>query len=162
MKTTIISGFPGVGKTSARYPADGFNPNVLDMESSEYAWIWDSFDVKEYPKRNPEFPQNYVDSLELFAKVGGYEYIFIASHEDVRKELQKRGIKYIIVAPKNTAELKNEYCKRYLRRGSDIDLINKVYKDWDEMIASIEADPSPTIWLGQGEYLADVLSKEGE
>ena len=162
MKTTIISGFPGVGKTSARYTADGFNANMLDMESSAYSWIFDSFDTTEHPKRNPEFPKNYVDSLELFKKAGGYEYIFVSCHEEVRKELQKRGIKYLIVAPKNTPELKNECCKRYLKRGSDIDLINKVYRDWDDMIASIEADPSPTIWLDSGEYLADVLSREGE
>lgn len=78
------------------------------------------------------------------------------------EELQERGIKYLIVAPKNTPEIKNEYCKRYLKRGSHIDLIDKVYRDWDNMIASIKADPSPCIWLDSGEYLADVLSKEGE
>lgn len=162
MTATIISGFPGVGKTSARYSADGFNANMLDMESSAYSWIFDSFDPKGRPKRNPYFPQNYVDSLELFARDGGYEYIFVSCHEDVRKELQRRGIKYLIVAPKNTPEIKNEYCKRYLKRGSHIDLIDKVYRDWDNMIASIKDDPSPCIWLDSGEYLADVLSKEGE
>ena len=160
MKTTIICGFPGIGKTTCRYKYN--NPNVLDMESSAYSWIFDSFDSNECPKRNPEFPNNYIDSLELFAEKGGYEYIFVSCHEEARQEMRNRGIKYIIVAPKNTPETKNEYCKRYLKRGSDIDLINKVYQDWDNMIESIKRDPSPTIWLDCGEYLADVISKEGE
>ena len=160
MKTTIICGFPGIGKTTCRYKYN--NPNVLDMESCPYSWIFDSFDSNERPKRNPEFPKNYIDSLELFANKGGYEYIFVSCHEEVREEMRNRGIKYIIVCPKNTPEIKNEYCKRYLKRGSDIDLINKVYQDWDHMIESIENDPSPKIWLDCGEYLADVISKEGE
>ena len=160
MKTTIICGFPGIGKTTCRYKYN--NPNVLDMESSAYSWIFETFDSNRCPKRNPEFPNNYVDSLELFAKKSGYEYIFVSCHEEVREEMRNRGIKYIIVAPKNTPEIKNEYCKRYLKRGSDIDLINKVYQDWDYMIESIEKDSSPTIWLDYGEYLADVISKEGE
>lgn len=157
MKTTIICGFPGIGKTTCRYKYN--NTNVLDMESSAYSWIFDS---NSCPKRNPEFPNNYIDSLELLAKKGGYEYIFVSSHEEAREEMRNRGIKYIIVAPENTSEIKNEYCKRYLKRGSDIDLINKVYQDCDYMIESIERDPSPTIWLDCGEYLADVISKEGE
>ena len=162
MKTTIISGFPGVGKTTCRNKPGLFDSRVLDMESSAYSWIFDSFDSNCKPKANPEFPKNYIDSLELFSDKGGYEYIFISSHENVRKELQKRGVKYIIVAPKNTPEIKNEYCKRYLKRGSDVDLIDKVYRNWDTMIASIESDSVPTIWLDKGEYLADVLSQEGE
>lgn len=163
MKTTIICGFPGVGKSSCRYDKDGnFHSNVWDMESSEYSWIFDSCNPKDYPIRNPSFPKNYIDSLEQLLKYGGYEYIFLSCHDVVREELRKRNIKYIIVAPKNTPEIKNEYCKRYLKRGSDIDLINKVYQDWDCMIESIKKDPSPTIWLDCGEYLADVISKEGE
>ena len=163
MKTTIICGFPGVGKSSCRYDKDG-NPqfNVWDMESTAYSWIFDSFNAEGYPKRNPTFPKNYIDALEMLLKYGGYEYVFLSCHDVVRKELQARGIKYIIVAPKNTPEIKNEYCKRYLKRGSDVDLITKIYKEWDEMLNSIEDDPSPCIWLDRGEYLADVLSKEGE
>ena len=162
MKTTIICGFPGVGKTSCRYSANGIDTTVMDMESSAYSWIYDPFNPKDYPKRNPLFPKNYIDSLGLFANKGGYEYIFISCHESVRNELKARGIKYIIVAPTNTPELKNEYCKRYLKRGSDIEFINKMYREWDEMIESIEKDGSPIIWLGSGEFLADVLSREGE
>ena len=80
MKTTIICGFPGIGKTTCRYKYN--NPNVLDMESSAYSWIFDCFDSKECPKRNPEFPKNYIDSLELFANKGGYEYIFVSCREN--------------------------------------------------------------------------------
>lgn len=162
MKTTIISGFPGIGKTSARHVASGLHVVILDMESTPYAWVYDYFDLDEPRKRNPNFPKNYVDALELFVKKGDYTYILISSHEEVRSELRKRGIKYLIVAPKNTAEMKNEYCKRYLRRGSDIGLISKIYREWDEMFESIKADPSLCVWLDSGEYLADVLSKEGE
>ena len=163
VKATIICGFPGVGKSSCRYDKDGnSHSNVWDMESSAYSWIFDSFNPKDYPKRNPSFPKNYIDSLEKLLEYGGYEYIFLSCHDVVRDELRKRGIKYIIVAPKNTPEIKNEYCKRYLKRGSDVDLITKIYSDWDEMIESIKADPSPCIWLDSGEFLADVLSKEGE
>lgn len=66
MKTLIIRGYPGVGKT---YVGKKYN-NIVDLESSDYKWIYDDR-VKNmekelrksttYKKLNPKWPSNYIE-----------------------------------------------------------------------------------------------------
>jgi hypothetical protein len=105
--------------------------------------------------RNPDFPVNYVDVIEKAVKGIEYEYILVSTHKIVREELKRRGIKYIIVAPK--AHLKSEYLARYLKRGSTMEFVERMYAEWDDFIGSIIADDAPTIWLESGQYLSDVI-----
>lgn len=145
----IICGFPGVGKSCVA----NNRKNILDAESSAYSWKFDPEHPERGFARNPEFPENYIQSIKGF--IDKYEYVLVSSHKDVRVALGKEGIPYIIVAPKK--ELKNEYLKRYLQRGNEIEFIELLNEKWDEFLSDIAAADVPVIWLDKGEYMTDVL-----
>ena len=79
----------------------------------------------------------------------------MSCHKEVREELKNRGIDYIIVLP--TIEQKNEYLKRWLKRGSTIDFIKSMNDRWEDMIKSCEEDEAPKIYLSSGEYISDLI-----
>ena len=146
--STIICGFSGIGKSTAEQK----NRRILDFESSGYSNIFENgFRIK----RNEEFPKNYIDKLEDLIKYDEANYYLLSCHKEVRDELKARGLKYIIVLP--YWECKNEYIKRWFKRGSDIDFITKMDKRWDEMIDSCVKDSATKIYLDDHEYLSDML-----
>lgn len=146
--STIICGFSGIGKSTAEQK----NRRILDFESSGYSNIFENGFVVS---RNKDFPKNYIDKLEELMKNDEAYYYLLSCHEDVRNELKARGLKYIIVLPH--MEYKNEYLKRWLKRGSDIDFITQMDKRWEVMIDSCERDTAPKIYLEEHEYLSDIL-----
>lgn len=146
--STIICGFSGIGKSTAEQK----NRRILDFESSGYSNIFENGFVVS---RNKDFPKNYIDKLEELIKNDEAHYYLLSCHEDVRNELKARGLKYIIVLPH--MEYKNEYLKRWLKRGSDIDFITQMDKRWEVMINSCERDTAPKIYLDEHEYLSDIL-----
>lgn len=148
--STIICGFSGIGKSTAEQK----NRKILDFESSGYSNIFENGFVVS---RNKDFPKNYIDKLEELIKNDEAYYYLLSCHQEVRDELKARGLKYIIVLPYRDKELKNEYKKRWLKRGSDIDFITKMNERWDEMIDSCVNDDAPKIYLDEGEYLSDIL-----
>lgn len=135
----IICGFSGIGKSSM---AQVYN-NFIDLESSGY--------------KTKDFPKNYIDEVERIIQEDndGISYILLSCHAEVRAELQSRGIKYILVTPYR--ESKNEYLKRWLKRGNDINFISKMDENWNDMIISCHKDNSPHIYLKENEYLSDIL-----
>lgn len=135
----IICGFSGIGKSSM---AQAYN-DFIDLESSGY--------------KTKDFPKNYIDEVEKIIQEDDDEisYILLSCHAEVRAELQKRGIKYILVTPYR--ESKNEYLKRWLKRGDNIDFISKMDENWNDMIISCHKDNSPHIYLQENEYLSDIL-----
>lgn len=135
----IICGFSGIGKSTA---AEQKNRKILDFESSGYSNIKD-------------FPKNYIDKLEELMKNDEAYYYLLSCHEEVRNELKARGLKYMIISPYR--DYKNEYIKRWVRRGSDIDFITKMSERWDAMIDSCALDTVPKIYLDEHEYLSDIL-----
>lgn len=146
--STIICGFSGIGKSTAEQK----NRRILDFESSGYSNIFENGFVVS---RNKDFPKNYIDKLEELIKNDEAYYYLLSCHEEVREELKTRGINYIIVLP--TIEQKNEYLKRWLKRGSDIDFITQMDKRWEVMINSCVKDTAPKIYLDEHEYLSDIL-----
>lgn len=146
--STIICGFSGIGKSTAEQK----NRKILDFESSGYSNIFENGFVVS---RNKDFPKNYIDKLEELIKNDEAYYYLLSCHEDVRNELKARGLKYIIVLPH--MEYKNEYLKRWLKRGSDIDFITQMDKRWEVMINSCVKDTAPKIYLDEHEYLSDIL-----
>jgi hypothetical protein len=159
-RALVISGFPGVGKTTLeRYE------RITDLESSGFHWIWVASDpfAEEYPttpapkelRLNPVWPKNYIDKIDELSKKDYQKIILISAHAEVRELLQKQKIPYIIVCP--TQDCKNEYMIRYLRRGSDAEFIAKMDKSFCESLVSLANDPAPKIYLARGQYLQDVL-----
>ena len=149
-KAIVICGFPGVGKTCVA----NNRTNILDAESSAFSWTFDPENT-EVRERNSAFPLNYIEYIR--GNMEKYDIILASSHKAVREALTAEGIPYIIVAPYVT--LKNEYLKRYLQRGSDIEFIELLNEKWCDFVDDIYRDGAPVIWLGAGEYLSDVLGE---
>lgn len=167
----IICGFSGIGKTVAQDHCDTeiklrnalnkyndkeleTNKRIIDLESSGWSRLYED-DI--YIGRNPKFPNNYINDLISMIVTDVGDIFLLSCHQEVRDELKARGLKYIIVLPYRDKELKNEYKKRWLKRGSDIDFITKMNEHWDEMIDSCVNDEAPKIYLDKNEYLSDIL-----
>ena len=143
----IICGFSGVGKSTAEQKAK----NIIDFESSGYSHDWEKGVI------NNNFPKNYIDAV-IDHMTNHHNCIYLLScHEVVRKELKDRDFEYIIVMP--TYWQRNEYMKRWLKRGSSDTFMRSMYDRWNEMIESCEKDSSPKIYLGENEYIFDILPR---
>lgn len=117
--TLIISGFPGIGKTTLfeKYGAGV----VSDSDSSKF------------PK--DDFPANYISHIkELISN--NKEIVLVSSHEVVRDALLKEGIEFVLVYP--DVSLKEEYITRYKNRGSSDTFINLLSEKWDSWIKECE------------------------
>lgn len=146
--STIICGFSGIGKSTIKQNSK----RILDFESSNYS---------HFPRcgvRNTDFPKNYIDKLIELMNNDVADYYLLSCHEEVRNELKARGLKYVIVMPYRDKEFKNEYRKRWLKQGSDVDFITKMNNCWDNMIDSCVNDIAPKIYLDIHEYLSDILN----
>lgn len=143
--TIVVSGFPGVGKTTF---FERFRDiKSADSDSSRFSW-------SEPGVRNPDFPQNYIDYIK--ASIGRFDFIFVSSHDLVREALKEEGIPYSIVYPSKA--LKDEYIRRYVERGNQESFVQLLETNFDQFIESIEQDDYPTrIPLQSGEYLSDVI-----
>ena len=150
MNGYIICGFSGIGKTTAEEK----HRRILDFESSGFSHVFDP-DTLIRPK-NADFPKNYIDALEKLIENNEATFYLLSCHQEVRDELKKRGLDYIIVMPNMDA--KNEYLKRWLRRGSPIEFIVSMNKRWVDMIHSCEYDDAPKIYLGDDEYIGSLLN----
>lgn len=150
----ILCGFPGIGKTATQGLAESKgNFGFIDAESSPFRWV-QLPNGKRLPNR--DFPDNYIDFVTDCA--GKYKVTMTATHKQVRDEMKRRGIAYIIVAPEKS--LKDEYLLRYVARGSDMGLIEQVYDHWDEWLDELEEDGAPVIHLKSGQFLADAIVPE--
>lgn len=136
--TKVISGFPGVGKSTL------FNNglNCTDSDSSK-------FDKED-------FPRNYVAHIKALIAHNEHDYIFVSSHDTVRAALLREGITYTLVYPSLT--LKDEYIKRYEQRGSPASFIKLMSDNWTSFIVSCaEQTGCSRVVLRSGQYLADVI-----
>lgn len=144
----VICGFSGIGKSTAEQK----HKDVIDFESSAYSHI---FKCGCPDEKNASFPGNYIDALCDNMQNKANTVYLLSCHEEVRNELKNRGIPYIIVMP--FPSLREEYIRRWLRRGSSVEFIEMMSERWDEMVDSCEKDNAPKIHLKCGEYLDDVL-----
>lgn len=166
-KTIIISGFPGVGKSylARQSKVDTQLPNCYDCESSDYQWKKDPLGIAG-PTRIENWVEKYVDAIINLKNFGTdgigifdakiYDYILISSHWEVRQELQKRKVDYLVVYP--AGGLRNKYMARYLERGSSLAFMKSMYDTWGHKIHSMAEDPMPQIILEDGQYLIDLFT----
>ncbi len=148
----IICAFPGTGKTKAEATAHNYGLyEILDAESSPFRWTETASGKRV---QNPEFPDNYLNFIEHEAGIKE-RIILTATHKQVRDEMKKRGLSYIIIAPEKN--LKDEYLSRYVARGNDISFIKQLYDHWNEWLDEMEGDGAPIIHLKSGQYLLDII-----
>lgn len=152
----VICGFPGIGKST--YASN--RKDVEDLESSAFSWILDPFNPEKTRVRNQEFPINYISCIKSMLetrKNHETRFILVACHKEVREELKRVGIPYLIVAPFKDMESKNEYLRRYLSRGSDIQFIENLNKNWEKWLDELEEDGAPVIHMQAYNVLSDLL-----
>ena len=72
--------------------------------------------------------------------------------------MNERGIKYYLIYPER--ELKEEYRKRAISRGSNDEFVEGFFSRWDKHISDCEMNSCPNkIVLKSGEYLSDVVDR---
>lgn len=139
----VICGFPGVGKST--YVKDFKKENgdkILDSDSSK-------FDKKD-------FPNNYIKHIKETIKEG--KTILASSHDVVRNALIKEKIPFTLVYPDK--KCKDEYLKRYEKRGSPESFIKLLSDNWDNWIDQCDAIDSKIITkvkLNCKEFISDKL-----
>lgn len=144
IKTIVVSGFPGVGKSHLFRENNGLV--IMDSDSSKVSWLTEGV-------RHPDFPRNYIEHIK--ANMGKAHLILVSSHKVVRDALRESAVAYVLVYPDR--QLKSEYIQRYRDRGSDDAFVQMIESRWDIFMAELEAETWPTHRvLHKGEYLGDV------
>lgn len=147
--TKIISAFPACGKT---YVFENFDDKViLDSDSSKFSWVI----VNNQKVRNPDFPENYINHIK--ENIGKVDYIFVSTHENVRRALEDAGIDFYLVYPDRS--LKEEWIGRCFLRGSGEKFCQLIADNWDDWIDGLEKDSKKhkSIKLINNEYLSHVI-----
>lgn len=121
IKTVIISGFPGIGK-SYFYNNNHKTLKISDSDSSR-------FDKKD-------FPNNYIKHIKKLIKEGDYDFILVYSHKEVREEMIKNKIDFMLVYPEKY--LKKSYIERYKERGSPEAFINMMEEKFESFVNECE------------------------
>lgn len=159
MAGLIVYAFPGTGKSSLSNRSKKF----IDLESSDYRWKDRNVgltkeeieDRKGYGEKNPNFLEEYKKSILKFYNKG--KIVLIAY--DLVEELISDGYKVIQILPNiNDKEL---YRQRYIKRGNDIEWVNKIMKIFDYYIQK-GYPKKDTYILKTGEFLKDIFENNPE
>lgn len=149
--TKIIAGFPGIGKSFE------FQNNItvcMDSDSFEFSWVKDS-DGKNTKEKNPDFPKNYIE--HIINNIGNADYIFVSSHDVVRKALVDAKVHFILVYP--SLDQKEDYLQRYKDRGSPQGFIDLISNNWANWVTDCKnQDSCKKIELQKNQYLSTVLN----
>ena len=134
-KGTIISGFAGIGKTTAALKYD----NVIDLESSQFFFeLPENLTNKDYEKLkgdssrpiNPNGLSDYIDAI-IEAK-DKYDYVLIAMFPALIQELNNRNIDVQIVLPHIDDIV--TYKRRYKDRGNNKNWIDNMIENWNAFL----------------------------
>jgi hypothetical protein len=150
--TTLICGFPGIGKSWLAKRQSEFGINVLELSFDDIAFTKDL-------KFNTNFPADYLKLIK--ENIGKYEYIFLPVSAELLDILHENNFIADIIFP--AIELKDEYIIRYNNR-DDANLFHNnafntkfISDHWDETITRLENDTRHTRYkLKAGQYLSDI------
>jgi hypothetical protein len=154
--TKVVAAFPACGKTYC------FDRNedyiILDSDSSKFSWIIvDDGTNGQRKERNSNFPSNYIEHIK--ENIGKVDYIFVSTHEEVRKALADAGIDFVLVFPSET--LKAEWVGRCFLRGSGEQFCRLLAGNWDYWLSQMWDEAickgRKHYVLKSGEYLSDAL-----
>ena len=156
----IISGFPGIGKTTLQKN----NSSVIDLESSDFKWIYQDSETESMDKEkrkgtdnrivSPLWPMNYVQ--EIIKKAKEYDIVLISQNPEVRECLKENKCTYYVCFPKK--ECKQEYIERYRSRGNNEKFISLISENFESWIEAAEKEDNKLI-MEPGEYLEDTLKR---
>jgi hypothetical protein len=181
--TKVIAAFPACGKSYCFERNEDYL--ILDSDSSKFSWTyrkrtmeelrtarkeWESvprlldgnsyiekIKNEEIKVRNPDFPKNYIEHIK--ENIGKVDFIFVSTHEEVRKALAEAGIEFILVFPEQ--RLKAEWVGRCFLRGSGEQFCKLIADNWDTWIGQmwdeVICNNRKHYVLKPDEYLSDVL-----
>lgn len=133
-QTTVVCGFPGVGKSYLYNNQKRLGIFVTDSDSSLFSHM-----MKDGEKvKDPNFPQNYIQYIKSLMEDSVIDLIFVSTHNDVRNALAASGIPYTIVYP--SLSLKDVYMQRYKDRGSPESFINLMDEKFESFVHDCESD----------------------
>lgn len=154
-KGTIISGFAGIGKTTAALKYD----NVIDLESSQFFFkLPNNLTKKDYEKLkgdssrsiNPNGLSDYIDAI-IQAK-DKYDYVLIAMFPALIQELNNRNIDVQIVLPNIEDIVK--YKSRYKNRGNHQHWIDNMIQNWETYL-----DPNSPDFITNNRNLKNLIKE---
>ncbi len=134
MKTKIIAGFPGVGKTTYT----NTHANALDVGCEPFS------------RGNKAWPSDYLRFISVAFHQKKYSEILISMHKIVIDYL-KYDFDFTVVYPH--IDLKEEYLERYKSRGNNQGFIGRMSYNWDEWITEIQKETYEKIRLTNGQFL---------
>jgi hypothetical protein len=167
--TKVIAAFPACGKTY--YVENREEDNiVLDSDSSKFSWMNGVDEQHEFKNRgkknyteqyikvrNPNFPNNYIEHIK--ENIGKVDYIFVSTHDVVRKALKQADIDFTLVFPEQS--LKSEWIGRCFLRGSGEEFCQLISDQWDNWMLQMEEEvvvnKRKHYRLKHGEYLSDAM-----
>lgn len=160
--TLVISAFPCIGKSFYTENQKNFEI-VLDSDSSKFSWISLQREQQGYvysaKKRNPDFPQNYINYIKN--QIGKVDIIFVSSHSEVREALQKNNIAYYLVYP--VYNMRNDFVGRSICRGNTLDFALNIKNNWDEWynytLNSYLTGKEMVFWCDYNNYYMDKIIK---
>lgn len=146
----IVAGFPGTGKS---FGGKYFPHEFIDMESSDYHWIYED-GVK---KCHPDWPNNYLDAVEQAyngnSLAGTILCVCTSTHAEVLNGLHERGLKFIAICPKD----KEETIRRYKERGSSEAFIENLTKNFENFRNDVLNSHADMV-ICTDQYVIDVMS----
>uniref|UniRef100_A0AB39CDV1 ATP-binding protein n=1 Tax=Pseudomonas phage HRDY3 TaxID=3236930 RepID=A0AB39CDV1_9VIRU len=130
----IIVAYPGVGKSK--------------LTESSRAFI--DLDRPDLKKDMAEYLRLINQSLAIPGTT-----VLLPSWQEMRDMLQSENLPYVLFWP--SRDLKFDYNKRYVNRGSPKGLVDTLWWKWDEFHDSCEQDPTPyKVEMRQSQaYLSD-------
>lgn len=158
IKSVVISGAPGVGKSFLFEEADLRGLVVNDSDSTNFSW-------SEPGVRNPEWPNNYMEHLR--GLLGKVDVICVSTHHEVRSAMLKAGIPFVLVYP--GVGQKEEYLRRFrerpLKPGEDqvardqfVSLMSANWESWIETQLPPQSGCRHIV-LQSGQYLSDRVNE---
>lgn len=132
--TTIVSGFPCIGKTTN---AKLFPLIFRDLESSEFHWLnGDGHTI------HPAWIGNYINSIKALDKSGMYYTVMVSSHAEVREAMAKAGIRYTNIYPEDSPEMLELITQRAIKRGSTKEFVDNLRENYSDWVRSMAEDPN--------------------
>lgn len=152
-QTLVISAFPACGKST--FFRSNNNYTCIDSDSSLFSWIYEN--GKRTEKRNPDFPNNYIEHIRKY--IGVVDIIFVSCHKDVRDALTNANIRFHIVYPDKS--LKEAWTSRFIRRGNEDAFLVTLDMHFDNWVEELHKYFNACVrgkWIFSNEY--DIIDDE--
>ena len=131
MPTTIISVFPGLGKT---FMAKQFPTMIRDLDPKEFRLSIKAPSVNgeraEDRIENPFWPNNYLESIRALDKSGMFKAVCVTMDPVVRTAMHEMRIKYTNIVPEDTPEMKKIMMNRYTEGNYPKEFIENMDMAW--------------------------------